>query len=244
MNRFALVAAGLLSLYSGTADARYPHYGSVGVQFGFYKYPPPGAFPVVGAGYAPSAAPIYSSAGYGYASPGYAPAPAMAPSGGCYGGGAGYSPAMAPSVGCYGGAGYGYAPGAGYGAPAAGMFPFAIPGALGAGGGFLETVRTIREVAKELNVGGSDSALKADVEKLRDEVKALRNDIGSISKDEISKLRDEVRNLRSDLTVLKVPAALDERLAELKKEQQKSNLEIQKIIKALGEAKSLPVVVK
>jgi hypothetical protein len=30
----------------------------------------------------------------------------------------------------------------------------------------------------------------------------------------------------------------------LKKEQQKSNLEIQKIIKALGEAKSLPVVVK
>jgi len=229
MKRLVIVAAIVLTVSAGTARAKYPHYGSTGIQFGCYKYPPPGNA-YVGAsvsGYSPGYS--YAAPNYGYGVPNYGYGTTQyAPSGGCFGSGFGYGQS---GYGLVPGAGAGY--GFGYGGSQAGVFPF--PGFGGGGaGGILETIRVIKEITKELDGGfKTDSATKEEIQKLRDDVAKLRTDIGSISKEEVQKLRDEVRNLRSDLSVLKVPGALDDRLAELKVEQQKTNLEVQKLAKEI-----------
>jgi hypothetical protein len=238
MKRSALVALVALTLAAGTAPAMGHHYGSCGFQFGFYHYPPPGAAPSAGYSYsyaspgysyAPTAGYSYASPGYSYASPGYSYAPT-----------AGYAPAMAPSGGCSGG---GYAPGYGlsYGAapgygypysnPQAGVFPF--PGLGFGGGSLIEAIRGIKEIAKEFEGGRSDSATREEIQKLRDEVKSLRSDMTNISKDDIQKLRDEVARVRRDFDTAKFPADLDKRLGDLKKEQQETNLQLQKVDKFL-----------
>src|SRR5262245_50752376 len=123
MKRSALVAVFALTLVAGPALAGHSHYGSCGFQIGFYHYPPPGAAPSAGYSYS------YASPGYSYApTAGYAPA--MAPYGGCSGGG--YSPGYGFSFGAA--PGYGYT----YGNPQAGMFPF--PGLGFGGGSFLEAI--------------------------------------------------------------------------------------------------------
>src|SRR5262245_28222646 len=94
MKRNALVAAALLAVLAGTVEARYPHHGSVGFQFGFYHYPALGTPVLGGASYTYAATPVYtySAPATTYAAPVYTYA--TAPS-------AGYIPMMAPSGGCY-----------------------------------------------------------------------------------------------------------------------------------------------
>ena len=236
---------GLVLLVTPSARGQGGHYGSAGVQAGFYRYPAPGGshagsfgiqmglyrHPAAAAGYAP-----------GY-SPGYAPM-MMAPAAGCSG--AGYAPMMmAPAAPSYGYAPVmaapGYAPmmmapaagcsGAGFApmmmAPSYGYAPaygYAAPQAgllqfVGAVGGVRDTIKAlkdIRDAFDDLGFGGGG----ADFKKMTEKLDAMEKRVNAIPPDlttRLNKIDESLLNL-TNTTIPKINADIGTINDRLKKQ--------------------------